>query len=116
LKGLVGLLKPGGWIQLVEADHSVFTGPAMGELFELVKEVFEAMGVAWDLGRQLKTMLETEGLVNVEERIYDVPLGAKNNDDDMGKKGAAAFVMGAEGLVGAARRKHQRHTSNAMRS
>jgi hypothetical protein len=103
LTNLVGLVKPGGWIQFVEADHSVFTGPAMGELFELVKDVFGAMGIGYDHGRDIKGMLLEAGLEAVEERIYDVPLGAKNPDVEMGKKSAHAFSMGAAGIVGAAK-------------
>ncbi|KAF2122851.1 putative methyltransferase SirN-like protein [Lophiotrema nucula] len=103
LSGLIGLVKPGGWIQLVEADHSVFTGPAMGELFELVKDVFGAMDVGYDHARDIKTMFQDAGLEQVEERVYDVPLGAKNPDAEMGQKSAHAFTMGAAGIVGAAK-------------
>ncbi|KAF2264627.1 hypothetical protein CC78DRAFT_533001 [Lojkania enalia] len=109
LHGLVSLVKPGGWIQFVEADHSIFTGPAMGELFKLVEEVFGAMNVGHDHAKDVKGMLEEEGLEVVEERIVDVPLGAKNPSPDMGRKSAIAFAMGADGIVGAARR-----TSNEL--
>lgn len=105
LMGLVGLVKPGGWIQLVEADHSVYIGPAMGELFKLVKEVFGAMGVGYDHAKSLKAMLVEAGLDVMDEKIFDVPLGAKNPDAEMGRKSAYAFTTGAAGIVGAAKRK-----------
>ncbi|ORY14669.1 hypothetical protein BCR34DRAFT_645720 [Clohesyomyces aquaticus] len=101
LRGLIRLVKPGGWIQLVESDHSAFVGPAMGEMFELVKEVFGAMGAPHDLAQKIRTMLEEEGLEQVEERVYDVPLGTKNPDAKMNQKSVQAFTWALSGLVGA---------------
>jgi hypothetical protein len=108
LRGLIGLVKPGGWIQLIEADHSVVTGPGMGELFELIKEVFGAMDVPYDLAKDIKVMLQEGGLEQVEEALFDVPLGAKNPDVELGRKSAWAFLKGAEGLVGAAKGRFHR--------
>jgi hypothetical protein len=103
LGGLTGLVKPGGWIQLVEADHSMFTGPAMGELFELVKEVFGAMDVGHAHAREIKDLLNEAGLEEVHEDIRDVPLGAKNPNPEMARKGAYAYTLASKGIVSAAR-------------
>ncbi|KAF2446669.1 putative methyltransferase SirN-like protein [Karstenula rhodostoma CBS 690.94] len=103
LKGLIGLMKPGGWIQMIEADHSVYTGPAMGELFELITDVFAAIDVPCDIAKEVKGMLQEEGLEQVEERVFDVPLGVRNPDTELGRKSAWAFLKGTEGLVGAAK-------------
>jgi hypothetical protein len=74
----------------------------MGELFELIKEVFGVMGVPYNLAKDFKGMLQEEGLEKVEGWLFDVPLGAKNPDAELGRKSAWAFLKGAEGLVGAA--------------
>ncbi|KAF2729061.1 putative methyltransferase SirN-like protein [Polyplosphaeria fusca] len=99
LHGLIGLVKPGGWIQLVEADHSVFTGPAMEELFELVKVVFGAMDVGYAHARELKDLLIEAGMEDVHEDVRDVPLGATNPDAEMARKSAYAYTLGAKGIV-----------------
>jgi hypothetical protein len=102
LDGLLGLVKPGGWIQLVEADHSAFTGPAMEELFELVKEVFGAMDVGYAHAREMKDMLIEAGLEAVTEDMRDVPLGITNPNPEMARKSAYAYTLGARGIVAAA--------------
>ncbi|KAL8896245.1 MAG: hypothetical protein Q9207_007798 [Kuettlingeria erythrocarpa] len=105
VRSLVSLLKPGGWIQLVEADHSgpASDGVAMRDAFRLIKELFKGMGVEDGYARQLRGWLESEGLQDVGQTILDVRLGKTNAKEDMAVKGVSAFTLATEGLVRAAR-------------
>lgn len=80
VNNLIGLVKPGGWIQLVEMEWQVWdAGPVM-QLFQkamkqLVSIVTNRQGV--DMRLRLTGILERAGLTNLEHRIISVPLGAK---------------------------------------
>jgi hypothetical protein len=99
----IGLLKPGGYIQFVEADHSIAKGPAMADFFRLVSDVFKVMNTGNDYARQLKGWFEEAGLEDVQEKVFDIPIGISNEDSEMGKRGAMMFSYGVKGLVDVAR-------------
>jgi len=103
IEGLKGLLKPSGWIQSIEADHGVFTGPAMGDMWKLVQAVFEGIGLRADIAKTVLSLFEKAGLRDVGENVLDVPYGAKNPDPEMAKISRIAMVRGAQGLVNAAK-------------
>jgi hypothetical protein len=81
----------------------MFTGPAMGELFELVKEVFGAMEVGHAQAREIKGLSLEAGLEEVQESIIDVPLSTKNINLERGRKSAHTYTLGAKSIVAAAR-------------
>lgn len=102
---LVTLVKPGGWIQLLEADHG---GPgsesaALKDAFRLIKELFGKAGIDYEYARRLKGWLLEMGLEKVEESVLDVPLGKSNGNTELGQKGAKSFGMATAGLVDYAR-------------
>ena len=103
---LIDLVKPGGWIQLIEADHSgpSSEGLAMKHSFKLIKELFRGMGVEDGYARQLKDWLVDAGLEDVQERVLDVKLGAANSNQDLAGKSTASFVLATKGLVEVARK------------
>jgi hypothetical protein len=105
VKNLVGLVKPGGWIQLIDADHSIYTGPAMRDMWLVMKEIFAQMNLPDDLAKNVKGWLIANELEDVQERILDVPLGAKNPDPELAVKSAQSFILGARGVVGATKSK-----------
>ena len=51
---------------MLEADHSVLTGPVMGEFFELVKDVFGGMNVGHDHAKNVKMVLQEEGIQDIK--------------------------------------------------
>ena len=79
---LLTLLKPGGWIQLVEADfnHCSMTGPVMTRTHKLYRELFDIMGSGPHYAREMKGWLEDAGLEDVQLRTFDVRLGARHPD------------------------------------
>lgn len=98
LKNMVALLKPGGWMQMVEADHSVSQGPAMNKLFLLARDVFRAMDTGPDFGVHLEEWFNECGLVDVESKEFYVPLGASRPEGELREKSIKWNVWAADGL------------------
>ena len=103
LEGFVGLLKPGGWIQLVEPDHSIYKGSAMRDFYRLLCDIFEYMGTDSTYAVQLKGWFEEMGLQNVEEKVFDIPLGKSNTK--LGPESAGMIQLTMNGLVMVAKSK-----------
>lgn len=78
LKKVEALLAPGGWAEMQDYDLSVLN--AAGERasdgwwhWSCFREDAEAMGLDTAVGTKLGKLMETAGLVGVEEKLYDVP-------------------------------------------
>jgi hypothetical protein len=97
---LFALVKPGGWIQLVEAEQ---TGPNSGPVFEefldLVKLVFDTTGAGWNYARNMRSWLEASGAVDIGEVSVDMAFGAAHKDPDLAEKGATCTAGAVAGLV-----------------
>lgn len=80
---LFSMVKPGGWIQLLECDHSGgFTAeqmaqyPATVKFGELVTNALAASGKSGQHGLFLKKWLREAGAVDIIETKLDCPVGA----------------------------------------
>jgi len=80
---LFSLVKPGGWIQLLECDHSGgFTAeqrlccPRTAELCDLVVSSMNAMGKSNQHCRDLKGYLRAAGAIDIVKTIMVLPVGA----------------------------------------
>ena len=75
---LVRVARPGGWVELVEADWAIESG---GSASERLVEIAGRLGRSHGLDttgivfRSLGTCLERAGLVDVKRHAVDVPLG-----------------------------------------
>lgn len=75
---LVRVTRPGGWIELVEVENQVKAGgPATTRLLELLLQLAGSRGLdrSGVIFRQLDDYLRLAGLVEVQRRDVDVPLG-----------------------------------------
>lgn len=75
---LVRVTRPGGWIELVEVENQVKAGgPATMRLLELLLQLAGSRGLdrSGVIFRQLDQYLRLAGLVEVQRRDVDVPLG-----------------------------------------
>ncbi|KAI0401585.1 S-adenosyl-L-methionine-dependent methyltransferase [Xylaria palmicola] len=90
VKNLTELVKPGGWIQLIEPDQTcgVTDGPAMRDFITLVSWVFENMGGNVRYAYEVKGWLQEAGMVEVEERSIPLFLGASIPDPELAKRTA----------------------------
>ncbi|KAI0468894.1 hypothetical protein F4859DRAFT_489364 [Xylaria cf. heliscus] len=105
VSNLVSVLKPAGWIQLVEADWTDVSdcGPVLSETFSLFHAVFLKMGISIEFTRNLEDWLKEEGLHSVERRSFYIQIGARMGDSELGSAGATIICQAAATLVGIAR-------------
>ncbi|KAF2686349.1 hypothetical protein K458DRAFT_430195 [Lentithecium fluviatile CBS 122367] len=103
---LCGLVRPGGWIQLIEATMvfpedvvSAEATPAFWDLLRLMRGVAEHMGAAWLIGDTLREHLEAEGFVDVQEREIVLKMGRTNPDEALARNGVVSCGMAVEGLA-----------------
>lgn len=100
LHHLFTLLKPGGWIQLVEAEQEgPDSGPVFLEFLELVRGLFDATGAGWHYAKEMRGWLEAEGAVDVDECVVDMAFGIKNPDRKLAEMSAWCTAQAMDGLV-----------------
>ncbi|RMZ66221.1 Demethylmenaquinone methyltransferase [Pyrenophora seminiperda CCB06] len=105
--GLIDLVKPGGYIQLVDADLTgpeAQSGSPMATSISLIKTLLGKSDDAKDayVGR-LKHIYAEQGLVDIHERYLDVRVGRMNPKPELAKKSTMSFVHATEGMIGIAK-------------
>jgi hypothetical protein len=95
-------VKPGGWIQLIEATNNLpeETGPAFRNFVTVMKSIFAAMGSSLTLADELPALLKEAGFVDVHDRILNTKLGATNPNPALAKQGTYSTTVAARGLAG----------------
>lgn len=102
IANLAGLVKPGGWLQLVELDSftSPATGPALTDVLRLMKEMFLLIGLG-DYINDMKAAAERAGLRNVQEHKILCEVGALAKPE-LREKSANGMISAVAPLVAAA--------------
>jgi hypothetical protein len=97
---LVGLLKPGGWVELVEAifEDNTSKGPAVRMFETMMVQMLSMVGVGSAYAVPLKSYLEESGLENVHEKFFEIPYGAACKDQEVAVKSTSCLVASAIGL------------------
>jgi hypothetical protein len=83
VKNLIALVKPGGWIQLVEMEWNDWKMGPEGTIFRnAVRDLFSIVsaGQGVDLREKLIPMFKEAGLENIDYRIIVTPFGARASD------------------------------------
>ena len=96
---IAALVRPGGWIELVELDidepNPKDAGPALREFIQLLREIFTLVGLGGNFALKLRGWLKAAGLEDVQERFVDCPAGARSRNADL----AAKSINGSYGAV-----------------
>jgi len=96
IEGLYSLVKPGGYIQIIEGDLLSFDGgadrPGMAALMDFCEKAFPKAGMNNTAGRYLKDWLETAGATEVESKIISYEMGAAAKTKDM-KEATTDHIM-----------------------
>lgn len=105
--GLIDLVKPGGWIQVIDAD---LTGPEAepdSPLSPSVRLIKSMVAILADHSSayavNLKHIFRDSGLVGVQEQVVDVKLGYLNTDSHLAVISTTSFVQATMGMVAAAK-------------
>ncbi|MCJ1352293.1 MAG: hypothetical protein MMC33_002277 [Icmadophila ericetorum] len=101
VSNLAELVKPGGWIQLIEGENMIDEkdGPAMHDFLKLMKDTFTLMGANIHFARDMAGWLKAVGFEDVQDRLFDSYLGATNKDPKLAQHGVISSSVGCAGLV-----------------
>lgn len=87
---LFAMVKPGGWIQLLECDHSGGFTPEQAAMYpatkrfgDLVLNAMAASGKSGQYGKSLRGWLREAGAVDVVETQMDCPVGARATTEEL---------------------------------
>jgi hypothetical protein len=86
------VLAPGGWVQLVEADHCV-SGEATQKHFEMLQDLFVKRGLLLNCVEHIPNILKDTGFDQVKTQSYDISIGGPADGDEI-------RAMARENLVG----------------
>ncbi|KAF9071782.1 S-adenosyl-L-methionine-dependent methyltransferase [Rhodocollybia butyracea] len=75
LSELYRVLKPGGWVQLLETspETTAYSGPNMKRLMDVSVALYASKGLVSDLNETINQRLEHAGFINVHKRIVGLP-------------------------------------------
>jgi hypothetical protein len=99
VNGLISLVKPGGWIQLVEMEWDGWNVGPEGRIFHnAVRDLFSivSVGQGVDIREKVTPMLREAGLQNIDYKIITTPFGARASDKirETSEKSLFATAMG----------------------
>ncbi|KAJ5375407.1 hypothetical protein N7517_007413 [Penicillium concentricum] len=100
---LCQLVRPGGWIELIEQDHDTPNSGGMAKAEQVVREIFTNAGCGYDYPHKLREFLEKAGMEDIKVEIFDVPIGVLNPDPEMAAKSTWQVRSALEGFMPTAR-------------
>jgi hypothetical protein len=97
---LVALVKPGGYIQLIEATNDLLEdgGPGIQDFIAVVQGIFKSMGSSPNLGNDLAGLLQAAGCEDVGEHLVGTRLGVNHPDIQFAKQGIYSTTLGVRAL------------------
>jgi hypothetical protein len=97
------LLKPGGWIQLVEIRPwtKETDGPAFKDFTICLADMIASIGASLTHIDNAKTWLETLGLVDVQEEVVEANYGSRGDKrvQDVARRGMLTTAQGVLGIT-----------------
>lgn len=98
---LCDLVKPGGWIQLIEATNKLpdGCGPNMVAFVDLMKDIFVSMGADLDLAERMPEWLKKAGFDQVNFVDVVTKMGALNPKAELAQRSVASTTYAANGLA-----------------
>lgn len=76
VRELARVTRPGGWVELVEANITLVNmGPATSQLDEWITKVSNMRGIDPGMSRRGQELLEAAGLINVTAKQHAIPVG-----------------------------------------
>ncbi|KAH8704452.1 hypothetical protein GQ44DRAFT_732403 [Phaeosphaeriaceae sp. PMI808] len=101
LRNLATLVKPGGWIQLIEPTNEApeGSGPAFQNFVTAMQGVFSSMGSSTHVGNEVAGWLKAIGFEDVQDRLYHIKVGAANPNPKLAKQGVYSTTTSARGAA-----------------
>lgn len=102
VQNFANLLKPSGWLQLVEFDLSDIegNGVALNQFQNMLRTILSTIGLGGpNPFRNLGQVMEDAGFRNVQSKVVTVPHGAKAPNVDLAAKGIESPCAAIEPLA-----------------
>ncbi|RFU77902.1 methyltransferase -like [Trichoderma arundinaceum] len=103
VKNICALVKPGGWIELLEQDHNSPNPGAFDKAEEMIREIFTVNGFGFDYPLHMKDWLEAAGMEDIRQEVFDVPVGALNPNPELAWKSTWQISSAIAGFLPMAR-------------
>ncbi|KAF2785901.1 hypothetical protein K505DRAFT_344265 [Melanomma pulvis-pyrius CBS 109.77] len=89
VQNLSALVKPGGWIQLIEVEDksSANDGPAVQNYIQLMRDTFGAIGARFGDINKAWVWLEEVGFEHLHEKLIEIKYGARIPNENLARKG-----------------------------
>ncbi|KAJ5504753.1 hypothetical protein N7463_007627 [Penicillium fimorum] len=97
------LVKPGGWIELIEQDHDSPNMGGMAKAKQVVRDIFTHAGCDYDYPHKLCEFLDKAGMEDIKVQVFDIPIGVLSPDPEMGAKSIWQVRSALEGFMPTAR-------------
>ncbi|KAF2728829.1 S-adenosyl-L-methionine-dependent methyltransferase, partial [Polyplosphaeria fusca] len=83
VKAMADLVKPGGWIEFMEPKDLLAddAGPMAKMNATLFRDLFKGLGTYYGLPEQFADWLRESGFEEVQERVFECRLGAKQENE-----------------------------------
>lgn len=91
LDGLIGCVKPGGWIQIVEPDATARVSDPRAKAFELMQRISGKVMRNPSPGAKVLEHLQQAGMQNVGFRAVDMQVGVSHENREIGIRGRKNF-------------------------
>jgi len=75
IQELVRVTRPGGWVELAECGSAQDGGPGYMGLWQSWIDFLNTRNVDFTIGKHVGQMLSNGGLVNVQQRVLNFPMG-----------------------------------------
>lgn len=107
LGALTELVKPGGWIELMEPQYGFGDdgGPAYKQFGAMVNELWDLRGTKSDFASDLEPFLKDAGFVDVKTVVLSVGVGPKAKSPDIADITVQSMIGGGKNIPLAAKRK-----------
>ncbi|KAJ5972729.1 uncharacterized protein N7479_002647 [Penicillium vulpinum] len=100
---LCQLVKPDGWIELIEQDHDTPNPGGMVKAEQLIRDIFTHAGCGYDYPHKLREYLKNAGMEDVNIEIFEVPIGVLIPDPELAAKSIWQVRSALEGFMPTAR-------------
>ncbi|KAI0899479.1 S-adenosyl-L-methionine-dependent methyltransferase [Annulohypoxylon nitens] len=95
------LVKPGGWIELMEPEYEKGDNVevAYGQFHDMMQELWAMRGTKWDFAKGIEGLVKEAGFEEVVSTVLMVGMGPKHRDPEMREVSVQSTVGGARNIV-----------------
>ncbi|KAI1648353.1 S-adenosyl-L-methionine-dependent methyltransferase [Daldinia loculata] len=102
INSLGELVKPGGWIELMEPQYEVTNdnkGPAYKQFLDMLGELWDMRGTKSGFAADLEGIVKDAGFVDVKSVLLPIGIGPKHKDQELAGVSVESTVGGGKNIT-----------------